>query len=1231
MATNTYLPHIGGVARSVSSFAESYRKLGHEVLILAPEFDGKSPDEEHVLRLPAIQNFNGSDFSVQLPIPSMLFPRLEEFRADIVHAHHPFLIGDTALRIAAKWNVPLVFTHHTMYERYTHYVPGDSKALKQFAIRLGTGYANLCHRVIAPSESIRDVLRQRGVDSPIVVVPTGVDTTEYSHGDPAGFRTRLGIPQDAIVFGHVGRLAPEKNLSFLSEAIATVLQQTQNAHFVVVGTGPSEATICKMCREKGVFDRVHLTGALSGTDLVDAYHGMDIFVFASTTETQGMVLAEAMAAGVPVIALDAPGAREVVSDRKNGRLIRRERRQDFVRACQWFLALSATEKKQLREEALRTAQSFSREACTERCLEVYKDCLSEVHAHVEFEGSVWETTLRLFESEWDLFKNRAGATGIASFLWRHHPLIRLEQAKRWIRRQLSRAEWSVRLLQLDKTDDTSTQRGLVLIQIDGFSRTHFERALSNGKLPFLRRLISREGYDLTTFYSGLPSTTPAVQGELFYGKKCAVPAFSFYSSKLKRIVRMLTPDAINAVEEELRQESDGLLTGGSSYTNIYGGGASEIHLSPAAFSQTSKKQLSRAGSLFTVLIWHTITIVRVVFFTCIELFLACTDAITGALHNGLLWQELKFIPARVGVCSLFAELSTTGAILDVTRGLPIIHVNYLGYDEQSHRRGPDSSFAYWSLKGIDHSIKRIWNEAKRSSRRDYQVWIYSDHGQETVESYSVKYGRTVQEAIRQVLASQVSSDKAQLRRYQESVELQRIEWLRRGWNEKHLQSPHRYENSEHDNTGMDGSVFITAMGPLGHVYLSLQVSHEEKWALAERLVDEANIPIVFFREGGEEIFAVTEDGRMHFPQDGRLILDHELPYFEELLKDLSLLISHPDAGTFVISGWRKNGQPMSFPIESGAHGGPGSEETRGFALLPKLYRHELRGGAYLRPLDLRALALRFLDRTKEVPRDPAPAIIVGRNSPTLRVMSYNVHSCRGMDGRISCERIAEVIARFEPDVVCLQELDVGRKRSDGRNQAKDIAERLGMHSLFHPAIQVEGEEYGDAILSRYALRLVKAEKLPDLPGRPELEPRGALWAEIEVEGLTFQLLNTHFGLREEERTLQAHELMSRHWLGHESCQERIIFCGDLNASPGSYVHQMFSLRLNDAHRANGRPAKATWSSSFPVRRIDYIFLSVDLRVQHVDAPRGALTRIASDHLPVIADILVPVSIGSHER
>lgn len=413
MMTNTYWPHVGGVAKSVAAFTRCYRARGHSVLVVAPDFPGAPEDEPDVVRIPAIQNFNGSDFSVVLPVPVHLERAVREFAPDIVHSHHPFLVGSAALRVASWRSCPLVFTHHTMYEDYTHYVPGDSEALKRFVVQLSTSYANLCDRVFAPSRSIADILGERGVSTPVEVVPTGVDTGAFADGDGARIRDWLGMPASAPVIGHLGRLAPEKNLPFLAGAVARLMAERPTVRFLVVGSGPSEDEIVRVCTEAGVADRVCFAGQLSGRDLVDAYHAMDIFAFASLTETQGMVLAEAMAAGLPVVALDAPGAREVVEDGANGRLLADQEPAAFAQALGDLLDRDNEEVNAYRETVAATARRFDMQACADHALSVYRQ-LEVGTSWDEGEHDAWHRSLRRIRAEWNWLKGVAQAAGAAA-------------------------------------------------------------------------------------------------------------------------------------------------------------------------------------------------------------------------------------------------------------------------------------------------------------------------------------------------------------------------------------------------------------------------------------------------------------------------------------------------------------------------------------------------------------------------------------------------------------------------------------------------------------------------------------------------------------------------------------------------------------------------------------------------------------------------------------------------
>ena len=412
MMTNTYLPHVGGVARSVQTFTDEFRKKGNNVLVVAPAFpdaDGSQP-EEGVVRLPAIQQFNGSDFSVRLPLTGYFNTAIDEFNANIIHSHHPFLLGDTALRIAADKCVPVIFTHHTLYEEYTHYVPFDSPALKQFTIELSTQYANLCDGVIAPSESIAQIIRERGVTTPIEIVPTGIDVEAFAGGDGRRFRKEQGIPARALIVGHVGRLAPEKNLAWLARAVCAFLKTAPEALFVVVGGGPAEQEIRQIFEQAGLSSRLRLAGKKTGQDLCDAYAAMNVFAFSSFSETQGLVLAEAMAAGAPVVALDAPGVREVVRHGRNGFLLEARSDEAAFAGCLSDLCSKGELRQKLRRGAKRTALKFAREKCAEQALAFYErirqQTRQERHAARD---DAWLGLQKRVELEWNLLAEKARA------------------------------------------------------------------------------------------------------------------------------------------------------------------------------------------------------------------------------------------------------------------------------------------------------------------------------------------------------------------------------------------------------------------------------------------------------------------------------------------------------------------------------------------------------------------------------------------------------------------------------------------------------------------------------------------------------------------------------------------------------------------------------------------------------------------------------------------------------
>ena len=246
---------------------------------------------------------------------------------------------------------------------------------------------------------------------------------------------------------------------------------------------------------------------------------------------------------------------------------------------------------------------------------------------------------------------------------------------------------------------------------------------------------------------------------------------------------------------------------------------------------------------------------------------------------------------------------------------------------------------------------------------------------------------------------------------------------------------------------------------------------------------------------------------------------------------------------------------------------------------------------------------------------------MGGAEAMVRILTYNVHRCVGTDRRLDVGRVADVIAAQAPDIVALQELDVGRARTGGVDQAHRIAQRLGMAFHFNAALQVEEERYGDAILTALPVRLVKAGAIPTHPRFSRLEPRGAVWVAVDVGGAELQVINSHLGLVPREQRLQATALAGDDWVGAVPAGAPLVLLGDMNATPRNAAYRILAGRLKDARRfAPGAHRVPTFPSTFPVLPIDHIFVSEAVGVVAVRTPLDPLTRLASDHLPLVVDL-----------
>lgn len=414
MMTNTYLSTLGGLEKSIQAFSDQFRRWGHRVGIVVPEAES-GVHEKDMFPIPVLSEVHRSGLALNLPLPSSLSHVIDTFQPDVIHAHYPFLIGEIALRAAIKYEKPLIYTHHILFEAYTHYLPLPPLRAKRFLIELSSGYANLATHVIAPSQGVKESLEKEGVKTPITVVPTGVDIERFHQGDGSKIRRRLGVAPDAFVVGYVGRLAKEKNLDFLAEALISFLTNHPKAHFVAAGIGPYEEDVKQKFLAAKLENQIHFLGKLQEQELIDCYHSFDVFAFASKSETQGIVLVEAMASGVPVAALDAPGVREIVTDFENGCLVLEEDVSLFEKALVRVMNQEGYELAALKQRAQATAEKFSLESCAEEAIEVYQSAINQVELN-PYGKNKWRRSFRRLIGEWRLFANFGRATGHALVL-----------------------------------------------------------------------------------------------------------------------------------------------------------------------------------------------------------------------------------------------------------------------------------------------------------------------------------------------------------------------------------------------------------------------------------------------------------------------------------------------------------------------------------------------------------------------------------------------------------------------------------------------------------------------------------------------------------------------------------------------------------------------------------------------------------------------------------------------
>ncbi|HSL47089.1 MAG TPA: glycosyltransferase family 4 protein [Anaerolineales bacterium] len=377
--TNYYHPVVNGVVRSVASFREVLMKQGHNVFVFAQASDDYKDTEPFIFRYPSLPLPLPGDISAALPVSPFVEQLLPSLKLDVIHTHHPILLGQTAARRANEMGLPLVFTFHTQYWEYTHYVPFPQEAIQEFlknqVHKWLQEYIQKCQHLILPSESMRDFLvHEYGLQERYTVIPTGTNLEPFLRADGKALRKENGWEKQTVLIS-IGRLAPEKNWDTLLRAFAKVTADHPGLRLVLIGDGPAKESLQTLASELGIAKEVTFTGAVPFEEIPTYLKAADVFSFASVTETQGLVTIEAMAAGLPVVAVDGSGTRDIVQHGKQGFLV--ENDADALAKGIKKLLADPERIKRFSSHALKRAKTFDINQLGKQMISVYEQAIED--------------------------------------------------------------------------------------------------------------------------------------------------------------------------------------------------------------------------------------------------------------------------------------------------------------------------------------------------------------------------------------------------------------------------------------------------------------------------------------------------------------------------------------------------------------------------------------------------------------------------------------------------------------------------------------------------------------------------------------------------------------------------------------------------------------------------------------------------------------------------------------
>lgn len=375
MFSDCYHPSINGVVSAIATLKKELERQGHNVYLFAPYFKDYTEKEKNIFRFFSVAYPFQKEHRMSFPFPLKNFNIIPSLKLDVLHLHTPFPIGMMGMHAAKKYKIPAVFTHHTLWEKYVHYFPILPKPIAvKTAIAICRNFANKCQMVIAPSTGVKNTFSSQGVKTKIEVMPSGINYNLFAGGVTENFHKDHPELKNKKLLAYCGRLGKEKNIEFLFRAFKIISAKMPDTHFILIGNGPERKHLENYCNELALQNNTLFAGYLEQNKIADALNAGRLFIFASITETQGLVIQEALSAGCPPVAIRATGVEDAVDDNIDGYLVSANEEEFAEKAL--FLLKNPNIRDKFSQSGKDIVKEYSIENTAKKTVNIYKEAIN---------------------------------------------------------------------------------------------------------------------------------------------------------------------------------------------------------------------------------------------------------------------------------------------------------------------------------------------------------------------------------------------------------------------------------------------------------------------------------------------------------------------------------------------------------------------------------------------------------------------------------------------------------------------------------------------------------------------------------------------------------------------------------------------------------------------------------------------------------------------------------------